>query len=160
MRATPLVAALALAWLCACAAPAALPPAPGAASPGTTGTSARQAAAGTAASMIGVPYRYGGSSPSGFDCSGLVIYSYARAGVRGLPHSAARLEALAQPVSLTELQPGDLLFFQLARKKTSHVAIYVGGRAFVHAPSGGKRVERVSFDHHYWSRQLGRAGRL
>ena len=76
--------------------------------------------------MIGAPYRYGGSSPAGFDCSGLVLYSYGKAGFAGLPHSAARLERLARPVSLQKLEPGDLLFFQLAAGKTSHVAMYVG----------------------------------
>jgi len=114
----------------------------------------------TAVSMIGAPYRYGGASPSGFDCSGLVVYSYARAGRPGLPHSAAELERITRPVSLSELEPGDLLFFQLSRKKTSHVGIYVGERSFVHAPSSGKRVERVRFDHVYWSQHLGRAGRF
>ena len=110
--------------------------------------------------MIGVPYRYGGASPAGFDCSGLVIYSYSKAGISGLPHSAARLERLARPVALKNLEPGDLLFFRLSGKKTSHVAIYVGDRAFVHAPSRGKRVERVSFDHVYWGPRIRRAGRL
>lgn len=110
--------------------------------------------------MIGVPYRYRGASPAGFDCSGLVVYSYAAAGLSGLPHSASRLERIARPVALSQLEPGDLLFFRLAGKKTSHVAVYVGDRAFVHAPSSGKRVEKVSFDHVYWASRLGRAGRL
>ena len=90
----------------------------------------------------------------------LVVYIYGAAGVTGLPRSAARLEEVARPVSLHELEPGDLLFFRLSRKKTSHVAIYVGDRSFVHAPSSGKQVEKVSFDHVYWSEHLGRAGRL
>ncbi|MGI9590812.1 MAG: C40 family peptidase, partial [Myxococcota bacterium] len=93
-------------------------------------------------------------------CSGLVVYSFAEAGVRGLPRSASSLEQLARPVGLRELEPGDLLFFRLDGAKTSHVAIYVGERAFVHAPSTGKRVERVGFDHVYWASQLRRAGRL
>ena len=76
------------------------------------------------------------------------------------PRSAARLERLARPVPLPELEPGDLLFFRLSGKKTSHVAIYVGDRSFVHAPSSGKRVERVSFDHVYWAPRIARAGRL
>ena len=122
--------------------------------------SGRELAVRTAVSMIGAPYRYGGASPSGFDCSGLVVYSYARAGHPGLPHSAVELERATRPVSLDELQPGDLLFFQLSRVKTSHVGIYVGDHSFVHAPSSGKRVERVRFDHVYWSQHLGRAGRL
>ena len=110
--------------------------------------------------MIGTPYRYGGASAAGFDCSGLVVYSYAKAGIRALPHSVERLGDIARPIALTNLVPGDLLFFQLSGKKASHVAIYIGDRAFVHAPSGGKRVERVSFDHVYWGPRIRRAGRL
>ncbi len=120
----------------------------------------RRAAAQIATSMIGTRYRYGGSTPAGFDCSGLVVYSFAKAGVHGLPHSAARLERLARPVSLRALEPGDLLFFRLGGRKVSHVAIYVGDRHFVHAPSSGKTVERVKFDHHYWGVQLENAGRF
>jgi murein DD-endopeptidase len=114
----------------------------------------------TAESMIGVPYKYGGASPRGFDCSGLVVYSYAAAGLRGLPHSADALSKLAKRVSTRELVPGDLVFFELRGTKPSHVGIYVGGGEFVHAPSSGKRVERVSLDHAYWRRQRGFAGRI
>jgi cell wall-associated NlpC family hydrolase len=110
--------------------------------------------------MVGAPYRYGGASPAGFDCSGLVVYSYAVAGIPGLPHSAAGLKRATRSVSSSELEPGDLLFFRLAEKETSHVAMYVGNRAFVHAPSNGKRVERVGFDHVFWAPRLRRAGRL
>ena len=110
--------------------------------------------------MIGTPYRYGGVSPAGFDCSGLVVYSYASAGISKLPRTAAGLERAARPVRLSALEPGDLLFFRLEGPKTLHVAMYVGDRAFVHAPSSGKRVERVSFDHVYWSPRLKRAGRV
>ena len=151
---------LALAAIACASPPARLPSATDAGYRMTARPSATIEAAGAAISMIGAPYRYGGSSPAGFDCSGLVIYSYAKTGVSGLPHSAAGLEHRTRPVSLQDLEPGDLLFFQLSASKTSHVAIYVGDRAFVHAPSGGKRVERVSFDHVYWGRRLGRAGRL
>jgi cell wall-associated NlpC family hydrolase len=114
----------------------------------------------TAAAMTGAPYRYGGSSPRGFDCSGLVIYSYEKGGLDGLPHSAEALSRIATPISLDDLEPGDLLFFELSGRKTTHVGIYVGDRTFVHAPSSGKRVEKVSFDHIYWRRKLDRAGRL
>ena len=113
-----------------------------------------------AESMIGRPYRYGGASPSGFDCSGLVHFSYAKAGVDGLPHSARALESQAQAVAIEDLQPGDLLFFHLSGRKAYHVGIYIGGREFVHAPSSGKRVERVSFDHVYWGKRVRLAGRL
>ena len=113
-----------------------------------------------ASSMIGTPYRYGGSTPRGFDCSGLVAYSYQSAGIRGLPRSASDLEQRATPVSLDALQPGDLLFFRLGGAKTVHVAVYEGSRRFIHAPSIGKRVERVGFDDAYWGPRIRRAGRL
>ena len=114
----------------------------------------------TALAMLGAPYRYGGSTPAGFDCSGLVVYSYAQAGVSGLPRTAAALEDASRPIDLEELEPGDLLFFQLRGRKTTHVGLYVGDRSFVHAPSSGGRVERVRFDHVYWGPRLHRAGRL
>lgn len=113
-----------------------------------------------AQAMLGVPYRYGGSTPRGFDCSGLVIYSFARAGRPGLPHSARDLERVAEPVPIGDLQPGDLLFFDLRDHKRHHVGIYVGGRRFVHAPSRGKRVELVSFDDRFWGPRIRRAGRI
>lgn len=153
------IAAVALALTGALACSAGRGPRPGAA-PTSASAPDRNAAAQTAAAMVGVPYRYRGSSPDGFDCSGLVVYSYSEAGVSGLPHSAAGLESLTRPLPLKEIEPGDLLFFRLAGPKTSHVGIYVGGRSFVHAPSKGKRVERVSFDHVYWAPRIGRAGRL
>jgi cell wall-associated NlpC family hydrolase len=110
--------------------------------------------------QVGTPYRYGGSGPSGFDCSGLVVYSYARAGLAGLPHSALALERRARPVPLAALAPGDLLFFQPDGDKTSHVAIYLGDRTFVHAPLRGRPVETVSFDHVHWGPRIRQAGRL
>ena len=151
--------------LTACASPTPTPSTPrpvvGRAIPEAAPHATRGArAALEASSMIGTPYRHGGSSPSGFDCSGLVVYSFAKAGVTGLPHSAAALEQRVRTISLAELAPGDLLFFQLDEKKTSHVGIYVGDRAFVHAPSRGKRVERVRFDHVYWGPRVRIAGRL
>ncbi len=122
--------------------------------------STRAAVVNAALEMVGVPYRYGGSSPRGFDCSGLVIYSYDRAGLPGLPHSAARLAELSHPVALDELEPGDLMLFELVGKKPSHVGIYLGNQKFVHAPSSGGRVEVVNFDHIYWRRHIAKAGRL
>jgi cell wall-associated NlpC family hydrolase len=134
---------------------------PGAPSPGRPSADDDRAAVVRAArAQLGVPYRYGGRSPAGFDCSGLVVYSYAEAGLQGLPHSAAALEAMSQKIPLREIEPGDLLFFRLDGPKTSHVGIYVGNREFVHAPSGGKPVEKVRFDHVYWGEKIRRAGRL
>lgn len=108
--------------------------------------------------QVGAPYLTGGNTPEGFDSSGLVVYSYAKGGMTGLPHSAVELERAASRISLQDVKPGDLLFFRLGL--TRHVGIYVDDRAFVHAPLYGKSVERVSFDNPSWARRLGRAGSL
>jgi cell wall-associated NlpC family hydrolase len=92
----------------------------------------------TATSMIGQPYRFGGSAPGGFDCSGLVAYAAANAGIR-VPRTAAEQMAFGQPVARTELLPGDLLFMHLSGKEL-HVAIALDRQLFVHAPSSGGRV--------------------
>ena len=143
-----------LAALYACAGPG------GREQPARAALSSRAAVARIAVAQVGTPYRWGGDSPGGFDCSGLVLYSYRKVGLTNLPHSASGLEQIAARVALSELEPGDLLFFRLAGYKTSHVGIYVDEGEFVHAPSGGKAVERVSFDHPYWGSRLRRAGRL
>ena len=163
-RRLELVAALPLALLAACASapvPRTHSPVPGARAARAPDAASLQAqAAGEAEAQLGVSYRWGGDSQNGFDCSGLVVYSYAAAGLPGLPHSAAALERRARPVPLGALEPGDLLFFDLAGRQAAHVAIYLGDGAFVHAPSSGKSVERVPMDHPWWSRRLRRAGRL
>jgi cell wall-associated NlpC family hydrolase len=92
----------------------------------------------TAASMIGQPYRFGGAAPGGFDCSGLVAYSAASAGIR-VPRTAAEQLRIGSPVSRTELQGGDLIFMHLANKEL-HVAIALDSQLFVHAPSTGGYV--------------------
>ncbi len=85
---------------------------------------------------LGVPYRYGGASPSGFDCSGLVMWVYGRLGI-ALPHNAAALFAVGRPVSTQHLRPGDLVFFH----GLGHVGIYIGEGRMIHAPQTGERVE-------------------
>ena len=88
--------------------------------------------------MIGQPYRFGGSAPGGFDCSGLVFYSAANAGIV-VPRTAAEQMEFGQPVARGELQPGDLVFMHLSSKEL-HVAIALDRQLFVHAPSSGGRV--------------------
>jgi len=116
-------------------------------------------AASHALSMVGKPYRYGGSSPAGFDCSGLVMYSYRQAGLP-LPHNTDRQRSTARPIKLAELRRGDLLFFHQEGKKYGHVGIYVGGGKFVHAPSSGKSVRSDRLDSSYWRKHLSEARRL
>ncbi len=92
----------------------------------------------TAQSMIGQPYRFGGASPGGFDCSGLVEYAAMSAGIR-MPRTAAEQLKVGSPVARADLQAGDLVFMHLAHKEL-HVAIALDGQLFVHAPSGGGHV--------------------
>lgn len=108
--------------------------------------------------MQGKPYRSGGETPQGFDCSGLVYYSYARAGVN-LPRSTERQWAGSRSVRSGELRPGDLLFFHQEGKRNSHVGIYLGNSRFVHAPSSGKYVSTASLSNPYWQRHFAGARR-
>lgn len=92
----------------------------------------------SATSMIGQPYRFGGAAPGGFDCSGLVTYAAANAGIR-VPRTAQEQLHFGAPVKRTELQAGDLVFMHLSGKEL-HVAIVLDRQLFVHAPSSGGRV--------------------
>ena len=111
----------------------------------TSNTSAAPAAkyggvVGYAMSFQGVPYVSGGASPSGFDCSGLVMYVYAAFG-KNLPHYDLAQRACCTSISKSQLQPGDLVFWP------GHVAIYIGGNTVVHAPEPGKTVRTVSLSY-------------
>ena len=120
-------------------------------------TTAGARAAAIALEQVGVPYRYGGSTPTGFDCSGLVQYSYTQAGVR-VPRTTGQLWSAANPVGRSELRAGDLLFFSI-EGKMSHVGMYLGERRFVHAPQSGRTVSVASLDSPFYKSALIRAGR-
>ena len=109
--------------------------------------------------MDGKPYRYGGASPSGFDCSGLVLYSYRQAGVT-VPRETDEQRRASRPVRVSSLRRGDLIFFDQDGRKNSHVGIYLGDGFFVHAPSSGKRVRSDRLDSPYWRRHLSETRRL
>lgn len=123
------------------------------------GTDAGVQAARHALQMVGAPYRYGGASPRGFDCSGLVYYSYARAGV-AVPRTTRDQLSRSRPLPVRELRPGDLLFFNQESKPAGHVGLYVGDGRFVHAPSTGKHVRLSTLGEHYWRRHLTAARRF
>jgi cell wall-associated NlpC family hydrolase len=113
-----------------------------------------------ALSQIGVPYRYGGSTPDeGFDCSGLVRYIYSRAGI-ALPRTTHAMSGVGVAVTTDELEPGDLVFFDTLRRPFSHVGIYIGDRRFIHAPTSGGAVQLVDMRERYWRGRYDGARRL
>lgn len=109
--------------------------------------------------LIGVPYRYGGTSPTwGMDCSGLIYYVYQQEGIE-VPRTTKQQFNLTRPVRKTELQPGDLVFFRL-RYATFHVGLYIGNNLFIHAPSTGKKVQKTRLNHPFWYQRWIRGGRF
>lgn len=124
-----------------------------------TGTASTQhKAVAIAEQMLGTPYRYGGNTPKGFDCSGLVYYSYSKAGYSISRDSKSQI---AQTITIDprDLRPGDLVFFDIG-SRTTHIGIYTGDGQFIHAPSSGKRVSYASMNDKYWREHFVRAGRL
>jgi peptidoglycan DL-endopeptidase CwlO len=122
--------------------PSPTPPPPQPAAPG----GGHPEAATIATRYLGVPYVWGGASPSGFDCSGLVMYVYAQLGI-SLPHYTVSQWNATTPVSMSQIQPGDLLFFD----HLGHVGIYIGGGQFIHAPHTGTVVQISSLSGYYSS---------
>ena len=110
--------------------------------PVVAGSQAAQIAVDTALAQRGKPYVWAAAGPDSFDCSGLVMYAYAAAGV-SLPHSSRMQAGIGQSVSRDQLQPGDLVFFY---SPISHVGIYIGNGQMVHAPTSGDVVKVSSID--------------
>jgi cell wall-associated NlpC family hydrolase len=106
-----------------------------------------------AASLIGAPYRYGGATPSGFDCSGLVYYTHQRLDIT-VPRTSRQQAQYKPAKQLSSAQPGDILFFRLYGNNVSHVGIYAGNNQFIHAPKSGKRVSYANINEPYWRERL------
>lgn len=124
-----------------------------------TGTSeARAEVLEYAAQFLGTPYVYGGSSPSGFDCSGFTSYVFKNT-VGSIPRVAQAQYDATTRVSRDDLLPGDLVFFGSSTSSISHVGIYVGSNQFIHAPSTGDVVKYSSLTGSYATRYQG-AGRV
>lgn len=115
----------------------------------------------SAMGFMGIPYRWGGTSPeTGFDCSGFVQFVFRQATGVILPRSSFDQVKQGSSVSVEELQPGDLVFFNTMRAFASHVGIYIGENRFIHAPSRGKSVEIVDMTNAYWQARYNGARRL
>ena len=108
---------------------------------------------------MGTPYRWGGTGPAAFDCSGLVMYVHRQFGYE-VPRTAAQQYKEARRVKRRDLQPGDLVFFKLSGRKISHVGIYTGDDYFIHAPQSGGRVRLASLDNAYFRKRFAGAGRF
>ena len=116
-------------------------------------------AADHALAMVGAPYRYGGVDPDGFDCSGLIHYSFRRVGI-ALPRDTRSLRRIGIEIDMDDLVKGDLVFFDQEGKKSSHVGIYLGNGKFVHAPSTGGKVRADKIDLAYWRKHFTEARRI
>ncbi|MBE6994704.1 MAG: hypothetical protein E7423_08710 [Ruminococcaceae bacterium] len=126
----------------------------------TASSSTRQQIVDYAASFLGCPYVYGGTSPKGFDCSGFTRYVYAHFNI-SLPHSSAsQYKSSVTKIKRSELKLGDLVFFSSGGSGVGHVGIYVGGGNFIHAPRPGKSVTYDSLDSNYYSSHYIGAGTL
>lgn len=111
--------------------------------------------------LMGVPYKRGGTSATtGFDCSGFVRTMYEQTLGLVLPRRAADQAKAAQTIPKTELQPGDLVFFNTLHRAFSHVGIYIGDGKFIHSPSAGSSVRVDDMSESYWSKRFNGARRV
>ena len=114
-----------------------------------------------AMTFLGVPYRRGGTSiDTGFDCSGFVRAIYEQTAGLLLPRRAKDQAATSQKIERSDLQPGDLVFFNTMRRAFSHVGIYVGDGQFIHSPKPGAEVRVESLSLAYWARRFDGARRV
>jgi cell wall-associated NlpC family hydrolase len=128
--------------------------------PAATPDAAAEAAL-MAVALIGTPYAPRGGSPdTGFDCSGLVAYVYARSLQLSLPRNTFDLSKAGVAVAATDLRPGDLVFYNTQQRPFSHVGIYLGEMRFVHAPSSGGAVRLENMRVAYWTRRFDGARRV
>ena len=111
--------------------------------------------------FLGVPYKWGGNSAeTGFDCSGFVRSMYQQTIGLLLPRKAEQQAAATEQIAKTDLQPGDLVFFNTMRRAFSHVGIYIGNGKFIHAPRAGSEVRVDSMARSYWQNRFDGARRV
>jgi len=114
-----------------------------------------------AMTMLGIRYKYGGNAPeNGLDCSGLVRYVFKEVLGKELPRTSEEISRVGKQVERTDLQPGDLVFYNTLRRGFSHVGIYLGDNKFIHSPSSGGHVRIESMDIQYWKQRFNGARRI
>ena len=114
-----------------------------------------------ALSFLGVNYKWGSSNPErGFDCSGLVSHVFQQVAGIILPRNSQAMSKVGEKVDKSDLQPGDLVFFNTLKRPNSHVGIYIGDERFVHAPSRGGEVEVSDMQEGYWKKRFNGARRM
>ena len=111
---------------------------------------------------MGISYQFGGNTETGVDCSGLVrlVWQKLGLGLASLPRTAASMATLRLPVSLSDIKPGDLVFFNTLGRNFSHVGVYLGEGRFLHASSGQRRVTLSSLSERYFRERFEGARRL
>ena len=109
---------------------------------------------------LGMPYRRGGTGIQGFDCSGFVQAMFENTLGLVLPHNAKAQAAATEKIDKTELQPGDLVFFNTLRRAFSHVGIYIGDGKFIHSPRPGGEVRIEDMRESYWVKRFNGARRV
>jgi hypothetical protein len=113
----------------------------------------------TAMKFLGVPYRFGGTSSRGFDCSGFVWTVFKLNGI-SLPRTSREQFGVGRSVSREELMPGDLVFFRNRYGRIFHVGIYISGSRFIHAASSAGRVQIADLDHYYYATRFAGGRRI
>lgn len=162
MRVFLLPLCLLLAVLAGCAsAPQTAPPAPAPVAQAPAPAPVHEELLFHAFSLVGTPYRWGGSSPeTGFDCSGLINYVFRETAGVSLPRTTAELNQLPNAAPSNALRPGDLVLFSTRGKRVDHAGIYVGDGRFLHAPSSGGHVRIDDLQASYWQRSFKSARRV
>jgi len=101
-------------------------------------------------SLMGIPYRWGGNNPEeGMDCSGFIRYVFKKSLGIDLPRTAAEMSKVGKRVSINDLEPGDLLFFNTGRGSNTHLGMYIGDNKFIQSPRTGQDIQITKFDGYY-----------
>jgi cell wall-associated NlpC family hydrolase len=108
---------------------------------------------------LGIRYRFGGDTPSGFDCSGFVRYMFSKALDVELPHSSQEMSTMGTRVTRNELQPGDLVLFKIGKNRINHVGIFIGNDTFVHS-SLSKGITHDTLNESYYSKRFATGVRI